>query len=1042
MASAWITAEDTPAVLTASVSDDLVPSSDLVLEATSSHPALLETPQISIAPGASAAERTITLTPAPNASGEATVTFTLSDGTHQSTSTLLLTVTPVDDAPTLSVVATASTPEDTPAALSVTVDDVDDDPATLQVSASASSAALVDASGLQWSGSGSSRTLTVSPVAHAHGSTQLTLEVADSSQSSSHTVDLTVTPVDDPPEISGTSTLELPASGTAPLTLTVTDIDTAAQDLTVSWGSLPALLASVSADGVDGDQHTLQVTAGHAAGDATLRIDASDGTTTQQHEVQVTVLPLDPAQPAADHFAALPNDDALGLNVGANDVDTLSWVAETVATTEGGTATIYSDGTVDYAPLAGFQGADTFTYRALGEDSLPVGATVTMQVSGDMIWWVDSEAPADGDGSRRRPFQALASAEDPLRHRGFVHVVSRATPYSLGTSRFRVPDGATIRGWLLPGEDPPVLIGTQLGSFYCRYGCTLEDLTLDTEASSIDLWASASDVQISRVTATSDGPALQAAANPNLDLTLTDIHFEGNGALTAPEVGTLVVTGDSNILVGTGGGAALTAADGHFEVSLALLSGQPSQSATAPVLNFSGGGGATGFLHIDHLEVEPRVYPADMYGVYASSSVTELRVGSSDIHVRGGSGVRLKAGRGELVLDRFDLDDLVTDTNGAPAGIDLTLSGEGGPILVGDPLATAPAPTARTPGLGIASQRPHLVHVQGVQIAGNVSWTPPGLVVVRAGEFVFRHSTIDLEGGLGLRMTDVGGATVEAVEIAGGPTYAVSIDRVDSATLRDLTTLATPGSCGTVLSRTPIGEIAGPIVVEHSVFQGGTCPGFWQNYRGTSPPEVHIADSTVSGSPAVDVVVAALPTDPEITYTFERSTLTSGTPSVAVFRPHDSSTPHLAVRVRDTQLESTAPGSDPVAISVVESGPALLEVANSTLGGRIAWSSTDGPLDATFENVDLSSSGTEGISLLAADTLCLDAEFVDMTLTGPGAVGWHLDGQPGTPIDADVVGFQTDLPTTLGLRNNTATVAPTVELTPRAAAGVCATGWD
>ncbi len=52
-------------------------------------------------------------------------------------------------------------------------------------------------------------------------------------------------------------------------------------------------------------------------------------------------------------------------------------------TTEGGTVVDNGDGTVTYAPPAGFTGTDTFTYRVTGPDGVEVEATVTVTVTED-----------------------------------------------------------------------------------------------------------------------------------------------------------------------------------------------------------------------------------------------------------------------------------------------------------------------------------------------------------------------------------------------------------------------------------------------------------------------------------------------------------------------------------------------------------------------------------------------------------------------------------------------------------------------------------
>jgi len=105
----------------------------------------------------------------------------------------------------------------------------------------------------------------------------------------------------------------------------------------------------------------------------------------------------------------------------ANDFDDniagLSCTAETVASVNGGSATISADGSFTYTPPAGFTGTDTFNYTL--EDGNPVGApipatdggTATITVS-NMIWFLDNAtAAATNDGRLNTPFKTLASFE-------------------------------------------------------------------------------------------------------------------------------------------------------------------------------------------------------------------------------------------------------------------------------------------------------------------------------------------------------------------------------------------------------------------------------------------------------------------------------------------------------------------------------------------------------------------------------------------------------------------------------------------------------
>ena len=97
--------------LAVTLGDEETAVADLTLSASSSDQGLV--PDANIVLGGSGASRTVTVTPASNQSGSATITLTVSDGTASSTDTFVLTVGGVNDVPTISDVANQVTNEDT-----------------------------------------------------------------------------------------------------------------------------------------------------------------------------------------------------------------------------------------------------------------------------------------------------------------------------------------------------------------------------------------------------------------------------------------------------------------------------------------------------------------------------------------------------------------------------------------------------------------------------------------------------------------------------------------------------------------------------------------------------------------------------------------------------------------------------------------------------------------------------------------------------------------------------------------------------------------
>jgi hypothetical protein len=188
------TAEDTPTgALPITVGDTETPAGSLVVTASSSNTTLV--PNANLALGGSGANRTLTITPAPDQNGTTTITVSVSDDLATTSDTFVLTVTAVNDAPTISHTPNQSTAEDTPTPpLPITVGDVETAPGSLTVTASSSNTTLVPNANLALGGSGANRTLTITPAPDRGGDTTITVTVSDGAISVSDAFVLTVSP--------------------------------------------------------------------------------------------------------------------------------------------------------------------------------------------------------------------------------------------------------------------------------------------------------------------------------------------------------------------------------------------------------------------------------------------------------------------------------------------------------------------------------------------------------------------------------------------------------------------------------------------------------------------------------------------------------------------------------------------------------------------------------------------------------------------------------------------------------------------------------
>jgi VCBS repeat-containing protein len=183
--------------LNVTIADQETAAGSLNLSATSNNQAVVADGGITL--GGSAGARTVTVTPVTGATGTATVTLTVSDG-NGGTATEIFVVT-VNANPTISDVANATVNEDVAAGpFNITVGDDLTAAGSLTLAATSSNTALVPNANITLGGSGATRTVLVTPVANATGTTTITLTVTDANGlTATDTFTVTVNAVNDPP---------------------------------------------------------------------------------------------------------------------------------------------------------------------------------------------------------------------------------------------------------------------------------------------------------------------------------------------------------------------------------------------------------------------------------------------------------------------------------------------------------------------------------------------------------------------------------------------------------------------------------------------------------------------------------------------------------------------------------------------------------------------------------------------------------------------------------------------------------------------------
>jgi VCBS repeat-containing protein len=322
--------------------------------------------------------------------------------------------TPDNTPPTITSIANQTTTEDTPTtAIPFTIGDAETSANALTITTSSSNSTLIPAGNIIINGTGANRTITLTPAANQFGTTTITINVSDGTNTTTQTFTVNVTSANDLPAVQANKTVTVVEDSTNnPLNITVpTDVD--GDPLTITVGTLPTQGTIYLANGVTPVTagmtlttaqltslvYTSPANANGAAGSFSYTVnDGNGGTATQS--ITLTITPVnDPPNAEANKTVTVDEDstnnalniaqptdiDGDPLTITVNNLPTQGtvYLADgTTTVTAGMTLTIAQLTSLVYTTPANVSGsAGTFSYTVNDGNGGTDTQTITLTIN-------------------------------------------------------------------------------------------------------------------------------------------------------------------------------------------------------------------------------------------------------------------------------------------------------------------------------------------------------------------------------------------------------------------------------------------------------------------------------------------------------------------------------------------------------------------------------------------------------------------------------------------------------------------------------------
>lgn len=295
--------------------------------------------------------------------------------------TVTLTITQVNNPPTIAAIADWATDEDTATgSIAVTIGDAETAATALTVAATSDNTTLLPPGSFVFGGSDTARTLVITPAANQFGTATVTVTVTDGDNATTtETFVLTVNAQNDAPTISGATdvTTNEDIASTA-MTVNVGDIETPdGLTVTATASSDPAVVAlgGVAITGSGATRQIVVTPVANAFGTSTITLTVSDGTDTATQTFVVTVDSVndDPTLAVIDDVTAAVGTTIPAVIATGSDLETAAASLTYTATSDNvavvtDAGLVFTNNSLQISPVAAATGIANITVRVTDAD--------------------------------------------------------------------------------------------------------------------------------------------------------------------------------------------------------------------------------------------------------------------------------------------------------------------------------------------------------------------------------------------------------------------------------------------------------------------------------------------------------------------------------------------------------------------------------------------------------------------------------------------------------------------------------------------------